>query len=359
MRKQEEEQIEIVIVEAAGRKEDEHDIIIGKFKQFDIISTDNQNAISDHHFASSSASPNNQKVMKEWKILDKELPHDSIYVRVYEARIDLLRAVIVGPEGTPYHDGLFFFDFQFPTDYPNSPPSVYYRSFGIRLNPNLYPDGKVCLSLLNTWRGDKTESWNSSQSTVLQVLLSLQGLVLNANPYFNEPVVTMFGASKTWSSCKKASMHYDEKVFMLSLRTILRLLRTSPKHFEDFVAQHFRERDKIILAACKAYMSGRLRIGEDLSQIINQTSTTTPINVVRKAQFLEPMEQIYPMLVKAFLNNGSSGLDEYLVGDYNLEYIVEVDDDENLQAYTEPSTWCCLGLFALFLRHISRNWILF
>lgn len=45
-----------------------------------------------------------------------------IYVRVYEQRMDLLRAVIVGPSGTPYHDGLFFFDFRFPTDYPNSPP---------------------------------------------------------------------------------------------------------------------------------------------------------------------------------------------------------------------------------------------
>ncbi|KAI3919231.1 hypothetical protein MKW92_012799 [Papaver armeniacum] len=142
-------------------------------------------------------------------------------------------------------------------------------------------------------------------------------------------------------------MHYDESVFMLSLRTILRLLRTSPKHFEDFVAQHFRERDKIILAACKAYMSGRLRIGEDLTQIINQPSTMTPINVVRKAQFLKPMENIYPMLVKAFQKNGSSGLDEYLVG-YNEEDIVEVDDDSNLEALTELNPDCCLvGLFCL------------
>ncbi|KAI3919230.1 hypothetical protein MKW92_012798, partial [Papaver armeniacum] len=106
--------------------------------------------------------------MKEWKILKQDLPRDSIYVRVYEARIDLLRAVIIGPAGTPYHGGLFFFDIQLPTDYPNSPPSIYYRSLGIGLNPNLYSNGKVCLSLLNTWHGDKTESWNPSQPTVLQ-----------------------------------------------------------------------------------------------------------------------------------------------------------------------------------------------
>jgi ubiquitin-protein ligase len=36
--------------------------------------------------------------------------------------MDLLRAVIIGPAGTPYHDGLFFFDAQFPSQYPNKPP---------------------------------------------------------------------------------------------------------------------------------------------------------------------------------------------------------------------------------------------
>ena len=36
--------------------------------------------------------------------------------------MDLLRAVIFGPAGTPYHDGLFFFDVQFPYEYPDIPP---------------------------------------------------------------------------------------------------------------------------------------------------------------------------------------------------------------------------------------------
>jgi ubiquitin-protein ligase len=28
-----------------------------------------------------------------------------------------------------------------------------------RCNPNLYEDGKVCLSILGTWQGEKSESW--------------------------------------------------------------------------------------------------------------------------------------------------------------------------------------------------------
>lgn len=47
---------------------------------------------------------------------------ETIFVRVYESRMDLLRAVIIGAEGTPYHDGLFFFDVFFPSNYPNVPP---------------------------------------------------------------------------------------------------------------------------------------------------------------------------------------------------------------------------------------------
>jgi ubiquitin-conjugating enzyme E2 O len=39
--------------------------------------------------------------------------------------MDLLRGVIMGPAGTPYHDGLFFFDIYFPPRYPNVPPVIF------------------------------------------------------------------------------------------------------------------------------------------------------------------------------------------------------------------------------------------
>ena len=40
-----------------------------------------------------------------------------------------------------------------PEDYPYSPPIVYYHSVGPRIHPNLYENGRVCLSLLGTWEG--------------------------------------------------------------------------------------------------------------------------------------------------------------------------------------------------------------
>lgn len=39
----------------------------------------------------------------------------------------------------------------------------------VRFNPNLYQDGKVCLSILNTWHGRPEEKWNPQTSSLLQV----------------------------------------------------------------------------------------------------------------------------------------------------------------------------------------------
>lgn len=93
-------------------------------------------------------------------------------------------AMVVGPEGTPYEDGLFFFHFAFPTDYPFAPPVVKFlpANTQVRFNPNLYTNGKVCLSVLNTWNG---EPWSSCQ-TIRSILLTLV-TVLNEMPLLNEP----------------------------------------------------------------------------------------------------------------------------------------------------------------------------
>uniref|UniRef100_A0A0E0IHK3 E2 ubiquitin-conjugating enzyme n=1 Tax=Oryza nivara TaxID=4536 RepID=A0A0E0IHK3_ORYNI len=227
------------------------------FKQFDTV-TDH----SDHYYSMSGKGnvpevkkPSKdwvRRIQHEWKVLEKDLP-GTIFVRVYEDRMELLRAVIVGPAGTPYHDGLFFFDVYFPSQYPKKPPLVNYRSGGLRLNPNLYDSGKVCLSLLNTWSGHGCEKWNPSNSTMLQVLVSIQALVLNAKPYFNEPG---YAASANTPQGEKMSMAYNESTFLLSCRTMLYSLRNPPKHFEDFARVHFCKYGRNILVGCKAYMNG-------------------------------------------------------------------------------------------------------
>ena len=102
--------------------------------------------------------------------------------------VDIMKgyALIIGPSDTPYFGGNYFFEFNFPADYPHSPPKVKYCTNGnnVRFNPNLYTCGKVCVSLLNTWRG---EQWTSCQS-ISTVLLTLCTLLCK-DPLLNEPGV--------------------------------------------------------------------------------------------------------------------------------------------------------------------------
>ncbi|KAH6786469.1 Ubiquitin-conjugating enzyme family protein [Perilla frutescens var. hirtella] len=224
------------------------------FKNFDTVED-----YSDHHFAKLASSGKKvahknwaKRIQEEWKILKEDIP-DTIFVRVYESRMDLLRAVIVGAEGTPYHDGLFFFDVFFPSNYPSVPPHVHYHSGGLRINPNLYNCGKVCLSLLNTWSGHGKEKWIPGHSTMLQVLVSIQGLILNAKPYFNEPGYSDWGGTKHG---EEKSLEYNERTFMYSLQTMVYSIRRPPKHFEAYVAGHFCKRAREILVSCKAYLDG-------------------------------------------------------------------------------------------------------
>jgi ubiquitin-protein ligase len=107
-----------------------------------------------------------------------------IYCHIDEYDMTTINAMIIGPGGTPYENGFYFFILKFPNDYPYSPPSVKYitQDDNIRFNPNLYVNGKVCLSILGTWAGP---GW-SSCLTLNSVLLSIQSL-LNENPIHNEP----------------------------------------------------------------------------------------------------------------------------------------------------------------------------
>ncbi|KAJ0230078.1 ubiquitin-conjugating enzyme E2 26 [Hirschfeldia incana] len=223
------------------------------FKRFDTVED-----FSDHHYASKGKASKQhsktwlKKVQADWKILEKDLP-ETIFVRACESRMDLMRAVIIGAEGTPYHDGLFFFDIHFPDSYPSVPPKVHYHSGGLRINPNLYNCGKVCLSLLGTWTGNKREKWLPQESTMLQLLVSIQALILNQKPYFNEPG---YEPTKGTPSGEAHSKVYSENVFLLSLNTMVYSMRKPPKHFEEFVRSHYFVRALDIVKACNAYKDG-------------------------------------------------------------------------------------------------------
>jgi ubiquitin-conjugating enzyme E2 Z len=97
-------------------------------------------------------------------------------------------ALIIGPPDTPYEFGFFEFFCKFGKEYPTKAPDVTARTTNggrTRFNPNIYAQGKVCLSILGTWRGERGEEWSSAQG-LESILISIQSL-MSGNPYENEP----------------------------------------------------------------------------------------------------------------------------------------------------------------------------
>lgn len=154
----------------------------------------NSSVFQQHYFLkkcpSAPTTLDTRKLFKELAAYRNALPVEygsSCFCRVINSRLDLLRVMITGPDGSPYANGCFMFDVSLSSNYPQTAPKVQFLTTGggrIRFNPNLYNCGKVCLSLLGTWQGP---GWISGESTLLQVLISIQSLILVPDPYFNEP----------------------------------------------------------------------------------------------------------------------------------------------------------------------------
>ncbi|XP_013986892.1 (E3-independent) E2 ubiquitin-conjugating enzyme UBE2O isoform X1 [Salmo salar] len=174
-------------------------------------------------------------VRKEMALLATSLP-DGIMVKTFEDRMDLFSALIKGPTRTPYEDGLFLFDIQLPNIYPSVPPLFRYLSqCSGRLNPNLYDNGKVCVSLLGTWIGKGTERW-TSKSSLLQVLISIQGLILVNEPYYNE---AGFDSDRGLQEGYENSRCYNEMALIKMVQSMTQLLQTPIEVFQQEIRQHF------------------------------------------------------------------------------------------------------------------------
>ena len=166
-----------------------------------------------------------KRIAKDIKIYNNSNLEDvGIYCKFDEHNIYNARCLIIGPKDTPYQYGYYFFKLKFPSDYPLTPPKVTLITQGnsIRFNPNLYTNGKVCLSILGTWEGP---SWSACLN-LNAILLSIQSL-LNENPIQNEP---------GWENVDDSrSLDYSNIIRYSNIRiAILNMIDNTPYEFENF-----------------------------------------------------------------------------------------------------------------------------
>jgi len=175
------------------------------------------------------------------EINNNPLTSHGIYYKHHD--IDFLRgtAVIIGNEGTPYHGGYYLFHIYYPEDYPYSPPNVIYMTNDgrTRFNPNLYKCGKVCVSILNTWKG---EQWSSCQS-ISSILLVLSS-VFTDKPLLNEPGIS--GSHKEIQTYNEILTFKNFQVAIHGMLVDKSFQESTPELFE-IVKNHFIENYRNIM----------------------------------------------------------------------------------------------------------------
>ncbi|XP_042645627.1 baculoviral IAP repeat-containing protein 6 isoform X8 [Tyto alba] len=256
-----------------------------QFDTFEMVSEDEDGKLGfkvNYHYMSQvkNASDANsaaraRRLAQEAVTLSTSLPlssSSSVFVRCDEERLDIMKVLITGPADTPYANGCFEFDVYFPQDYPNSPPLVNLETTGghsVRFNPNLYNDGKVCLSILNTWHGRPEEKWNPQTSSFLQVLVSVQSLILVAEPYFNEPG---YERSRGTPSGTQSSREYDGNIRQATVKwAMLEQIRNPSPCFKEVIHKHFYLKRVEIMAQCEEWIadiqqySSDKRVGRTMS----------------------------------------------------------------------------------------------
>lgn len=199
----------------------------------------------------------------------------SIWMRVPKNKMNLFTFIISGPKDTPYENGLFEFHACFPTDYPNKEPKVLLVTTGfgkVRFNPNLYNCGKVCLSLLGTWSGEQGEKWNPKTSTFLQVLISIQSLILVEQPYFNEPG---YERDMHTPKGKQRSADYNEVIQLGTMEwAINHQINNPPLGYELITKEHFKRKKDDIIKLCETWISKADKLKEQMTNVFANIKTS-------------------------------------------------------------------------------------
>ncbi|CAG9466075.1 unnamed protein product [Pedinophyceae sp. YPF-701] len=151
--------------------------------------------------SSASESQASLLLKKQLKELMKN-PVDGFSAGLQDDNIFIWEVCIIGPPGTLYEGGFFNAIMKFPEDYPNQPPTVRFTSE--MWHPNVYKDGRVCISILHP-PGDDPHGYEDAGErwlpihTVESILLSIISMLSGPN----DESPANIDAAKEWREARE------------------------------------------------------------------------------------------------------------------------------------------------------------
>lgn len=189
-----------------------------------------------------------QRLVLERHILRKNILNDGMmdmYVRRDRKNPRLLQALISGLPGTPYEAGLFMFEIKLDNNYPKDPPKInaVTNDYYLKYVPTITFGGKVNMSILGTWKGQKGDAEWGNDSNLYQALFSIQTFCFVDKPCLLELY------SQNLSEITKTSDRYNAGVVVITTSLAMtKLLESPPVGFEDVVKYHFKNKAEYILS---------------------------------------------------------------------------------------------------------------
>eukprot|EP01125_Pyxidicula_operculata_P019779 TRINITY_DN719_c0_g1_i4.p1 TRINITY_DN719_c0_g1~~TRINITY_DN719_c0_g1_i4.p1 ORF type:complete len:360 (+),score=101.49 TRINITY_DN719_c0_g1_i4:1498-2577(+) len=158
-----------------------------------------------------------------YKELQKD-PVEGFCVEFDDSDILTWKIYVEGPPGTPFEGGIFQMEMKFPPEFPMQPPALkFVHEFW---HPNVYPDGRVCISILHP-PGEDMMSGERPEERWLPVH-SVQTIVLSVLSILGDPNYSSPANVDASVQCQKRHSEYLSTV----KRIVQRSLQLVPSHIK-------------------------------------------------------------------------------------------------------------------------------
>ena len=122
-------------------------------------------------------------IYRNYELFQKE-PIDGVSLGYDEDNIYSWNINLIGPKDSPYEGGIFNCTMEFPKDFPLTPPKFIFNTK--IYHPNVYEDGKVCISILHPpgddkWGYEKAEERWRPVHSVSSIIISIISLLSSPN----------------------------------------------------------------------------------------------------------------------------------------------------------------------------------